>query len=194
MRHSTEELCWHNCLALSFIPPSSPQRQRGWGGPGPCLAPSFISTEAEEVWKGLDLAWPLPLTLPSSLHPSNGHATTSLTWGSSGWLPAAPSPCFFWLRQCGKSAVLLSVPGQVACERTLRITSLGALLMTGSSQALEPAALPVITNTAAMADQFSNVCEFFQILPEAHSILWIPTGAPMLHALEKRLSTWWEHS
>lgn len=52
----------------------------------------------------------------------------------------------------------------------------------------------------AMAEQFPSVCEFsFQTLPETHSILWIPTGAPMLHALEKRkgatrLSTWWEHS
>lgn len=36
-----------------------------------------------------------------------------------------------------------------------------------------------------MAEQFLSECEFFQILPDSHSILWIPTGAPMLLAPEK---------
>lgn len=51
-------------------------RGAGGGGPGPCLAPSFISTEAE----GVGRAWttphlcrsPLSLTLPSPLTPAVG--------------------------------------------------------------------------------------------------------------------------
>lgn len=182
---------------------------------GSLLHSPFISTEAE----GVGRAW----TLPGSLHLHSGrgslegpgpglasatHSTpisASQQWACHhqpymGIFSMALSPCFCLLKRVGEGCCVLSVPGQVACMRTQGITSLGALLMAGNPWALAPTALPAITNTGAMAEQFPGACEFsFQILPETHSLLWIPTGAPMLHALEKRKwvtrpSTQWEHS
>lgn len=70
---------------------------------------------------------------------------------------------------------MLSVLGQASCKKTLGITTLGA-----------PHDSSFIHNQhRVMAEQFLSECEFFQILPDSHSILWIPTGAPMLLAPEK---------
>lgn len=156
------------------------------------LSSPIISTEAE----GVGRAWTLPSSLfhlhrgrgslegPGSCLASATHSaliSSSQQWAQyhqchTGVLSMAPS--------CSTSLLLTVKVMREGCyalssgrrhARRLGITTLGA-----------PHDSSFIHNQhGAMAEQFLSECEFFQILPDTHSILWIPTGAPMLLAPEK---------
>lgn len=128
---------------------------------GSLLHSPFISIEAE----GVGRAWTLPGSL-FHLHSGRGSlegpgpGLASATHfapisSSQQWacyhqphmdiFSMPPSPCFCLLREWGRGAVCCLSLGS-GIRRTLGITSLGAL-MAGSPWALEPTALPAITNT-----------------------------------------------
>lgn len=157
-------MCWHNCLAPSCIPIIS--TETGWGGPGPCLA--FATHSA---------------LISSSQQWACYHQPHK---GVFSMAPGCSISLLLLVKTVGEGCCVAACPWAGGMrgdskDYKSRCSPPGCRLM-GSricSQEESSVALPVITNTGAVAEQFPSVCEFsFRILPETVSILWVPTGTP----------------